>query len=125
MTPEQLDLVRRTATLVERALDQCELLLRRPFRSTPPCPSAVRRRSWRATSGTLLDELLLSPEGDLHDPWSPSPGSGHRACATSARGSTPELRLLGEALLAAMAAVVGERWTDRAEASAPRVCADR
>ena len=68
MTPEQLDSVRRTATLVERALDQCASCFYDDLFDRHPPARRLFADDLLTHKGSLVDELLslVAVTDDLH-----------------------------------------------------------
>jgi hemoglobin-like flavoprotein len=123
MTPEQLDSVRRTAAVVEQALDQCASCFYDDLFDRNPTTRRLFDDDLVAKRGTLVDELvsLVAATDDLQ-------GFLNRARLLGLhyqrRGiHAADYVFVGEALVAAVAAVIGERWTDVAEASWRRMYA--
>ena len=68
MTPEQLESVRRTAALVEQALDQCASCFYDDLFDRHPPARRLFADDLIAQQGTLVDELLslVAAADDLH-----------------------------------------------------------
>jgi hemoglobin-like flavoprotein len=123
MTPEQLESVRRTALLAERAQDLCVSRFYSELLDTHP---PARR---------LLDDHLVEQDGPLVRELLSLVAAADDAHAFLARARVLGLRyqrqgihaadylFIGEALIAALAAVVGDSWSVGAEASWRRMYA--
>ena len=123
MTPEQLESVRRTAALVEQARDQCascfynELFDRHPPARRLFADDVIARRS------TLVDELfsLVAAADDLHGFLAQARALGLRHQRQGIHAA--DYAFVGEALVVAIAAAIGDSWTEAAEASWRRMYA--
>ena len=123
MTPEQLESVRRTAALVEQARDECaSCFYDHLFDRFPP----ARRLFADDVIGqqdTLVDELLslVAAADELHGFLAQARvlGLRHQRHGIHAADYT----FFGEALIAAIAAVIGDGWTAGDEASWRRMYA--
>ena len=123
MTPEQLESVRRTAALVEQAWTSA------PAASTTTSSIDTLRRvgcsptRCSRAQGTLVDELLslVAAADDLDGFLAQARVLGLRHQRQGIHAA--DYAFVGEALIAAIAAVIGEGWTDGAEASWRRMYA--
>ena len=111
MTPEQLESVRRTAGLVEHALDQCASCFYDDLFVRHPSARHLFTDDLIAQGNTLFDELLhlIAATEDL-------PGFLARARALGLhlqrRGiHAADYAFVGDALISAIAVVVGDGWT--------------
>jgi hemoglobin-like flavoprotein len=123
MTPEQLDSVRWTAALVEQALDQCASCFYNDLFDRHPPARRVFADDLIAQQGTLLDELLalVAAADDLHGFLTQARVLG---LGLQRRGvHAGDYAFVGDALIAAIGAVIGDSWTDAADASWRRMYA--
>ncbi len=123
MTPEQLDSIRWTATVVRRALDQCASCFYDDLFARHPPARQLFADDLIAEQGTLLDELL-----SLVDAADDVDGFLHQARELGLRHQrqgmlAADYAFVGDALMAAIAAVVGDAWTPGAEAAWRRMYA--
>jgi hemoglobin-like flavoprotein len=123
MTPEQLDSVRRTAAFVEQALDQCASCFYNDLFDRHP---TARRRfadDLIGRQGTLVDELLslVAAADDLHGFLAQARLLGLRHQRQGIHAA--DYAFVGEALIAAIAVVIGDSWTVGVEASWRRMYA--
>jgi nitric oxide dioxygenase len=123
MTPEQLESVRRTAALVEQALDVCASCFYHDLFDRHPPARRLFADDLLAPQGTLVDELLslVAASDDLHGFLARARVFGLRHQRQGIHAA--DYAFVGEALIAAIAAVIGESWTDEAEASWRRMYA--
>ena len=123
MTPEQLESVRRTAALVEQAYDQCASCFYDDLFERHPPARRLFADDLIARRGTLVDELLslVAAADDLHGFLAQARVLGLRHQRQGIHAA--DYAFVGEALIAAIAAVVGEGWTDEAEAAWRRMYA--
>jgi nitric oxide dioxygenase len=123
MTPEQLDSIRRTATLVERALDQCASCFYDDLFDRHPPARRLFADDLLTHKGSLVDELLslVAVTDDLHRFLAQARVLGLRYQRQGIHAA--DYAFMGEALIAAIAAVVGAGWTVAAEASWRRMYA--
>ena len=123
MTPEQLDSVRRTAAVVEQALDQCASCFYDDLFERHPPARQLFDEVVVAKRGTMVDELLslATAADDLHGFLSRARLLGLQYQRQGFHAA--DYTFVGEALVAAVAAVVGDPWTDAAEASWRRMYA--
>ena len=123
MTPEQLDSVRQTGALVEQALDQCASCFYDDLFDRHPQARQLFDDELESKRPTLVDEIV-SLDAAAHD----LEGFLDRARLLGRYYQrqgihAADYTFVGEALVAAVAAVIGERWTDAAEASWRRMYA--
>jgi hemoglobin-like flavoprotein len=123
MTPEQLESVRRTAAVVEHALDQCVTCFYDDLFDRSPQVRPLFADDLIARRGTLLHELLALA-GAAHD----LPGFLVQARELGRRHQrqgihAADYAFVGEALIAAIGAVNGDGWTTGAEESWRRMYA--
>ena len=123
MTPEQLESVRRTAALVEQALDQCASCFYDDLFDRHPPARRLFADDLIAQQGTLVDELLslVAAADDLHGFLAQARVLGLRHQRQGIHAA--DYAFVGEALIAAIAAVIGDGWTAEAEASWRRMYA--
>ena len=123
MTPEQLESVQRTAALAERAYEQCASCIYDDLFERHPPARRLFGDDVIARRGTLVDELfsLVAAAEDLHAFLAQARvlGLRHQRHGLHAADYT----FVGEALIAAIAAAVGDSWTDGAEAAWRRMYA--
>ena len=117
MTPEQLELVRRTAAIVERALDECASCFYEDLFERHPSARRLFADDLIAPGGTLVDDLLglIAATDDL-------PGFVANARVLGLRLQrrgihAADYAFVGDALIAAVETVVGDGWTGEVEAS--------
>ena len=123
MTPEQLDSIRWTAAVVRRALDQCASCFYDDLFARHPPARQLFADDLVAAQGTLVDELL-----SLVDAADDLDGFVHQARQLGLRHQrqgmhAADYAFVGDALIAAIAAVVGDAWTPDAEAAWRRMYA--
>ena len=123
MTPEQLQSVRLTAAVVEQALDQCVTCFYDDLFDRNPQVRPLFADDLIAQRGTLLHELL-GLAAAAHD----LPGFLAHARELGLRLQRQGLHaadyaFVGEALIAAIGAVIGDGWTSGAEESWRRMYA--
>ena len=123
MTPEQLESVRRTAAGAELAYDKCASCFYNELFDRYPPARALFADDVIAQRGTFVDKLLalVASADDL-------PGFLAQAHTLGLRLQRQGIHVadyafVGEALIAAIAAAIGERWTDLADASWRRMYA--
>jgi nitric oxide dioxygenase len=123
MTPEQLASVRRTATLVEQALDQCARRFHDDLLHRHPPAHRIFADDLSRRPGVLVAEFLslVAAADDLHDFLAQARvlGLHHQRQGIHAA----DYGFMGEALIVAIAAVIGDGWTAGAEASWRRMYA--
>ena len=123
MTPEQLDSVRRTAAVVEQALDQCASCFYDDLFERHPPARRLFADDLIAQQGTLIDELLSLVDA-ADDPGAFVAQARELGLRHQRQGMhAADYAYVGDALIAAIAAVVGERWTPEAEAAWRRMYA--
>jgi nitric oxide dioxygenase len=123
MTPEQLASVRWTAALVEHAMAQCASCFYDDLFDRHPPARRLLADDPLAPPGTLLEELLslVAAADDLGRFLAEARVLGRRHQRQGIH--VADYTFVGEALIAAIAAVVGERWTVDAEAAWRRMYA--
>ena len=123
MTPEQLESVRRTAAVVEQALDQCVTCFYDDLFDRDPQVRPLFADDLIAQRGTLLHELLglVAAADDLQGFLAHARVLGLRHQRQGIRAA--DYAFVGEALIAAIGAVVGDGWTSGAEESWRRMYA--
>jgi nitric oxide dioxygenase len=123
MTPEQLESIRRTAPLVERALDRCASCFYDDLFDRHPPARQLFADDLIAQQGTLVDELLslVAAADDLHGFLAQARVLGLRHQRQGMHAA--DYTFVGEALIAAIATVVDDRWTPDVEASWRRMYA--
>jgi hemoglobin-like flavoprotein len=123
LTPEQLESVRRTAVLVEQALDQCASCFYNDLFDRHPPARELFADDLMAQKGTLVDELLslVAAANELHGFLAEARVLGLRHQRQGIHAA--DYAFVGEALIAAIAAVIGDSWTVGAEASWRRMYA--
>ena len=123
MTPEQLASVRRTAALVAQALEQCTSCFYDDLFDRHPPARRLFADDLIAQQRTLLGDLL-----SLVAAFDELQGFLDQARVLGLRHQRQGLHaadyaFVGEALIAAIAAVIGGGWTDDSEASWRRMYA--
>lgn len=123
MTPEHLESVRRTAALVEQSMGQCTSCFYDDLFDRHPPARRLFADEVLARTGTLVDELLslVAAAGDLDDFVARARVLGLRHQRRGIHAA--DYAFVGEALIAAIAGVIGEGWTVGAEASWRRMYA--
>jgi hemoglobin-like flavoprotein len=123
MTPEQLESVRQTAGLVEQALDQCASCFYDELFDRHPPARRLFADDLIAQQGTLVDEFLslVDDADDVHGFLAQARVLGLRHQRRGVHAA--DYAFVGDALIAAIAAVVGDRWTVAAEAAWRRMYA--
>jgi hemoglobin-like flavoprotein len=123
MTPEQLESVRQTAVLVKQALDQCASCFYDDLFERHPPARRLFADDQIAQQGTLVDQLLslVAAADDLHGFMRQARALGLRHQRQGIHAA--DYAFVGDALIAAIAAVIGDSWTVRAEASWRRMYA--
>ncbi len=123
MTPEQLESVRRTAALVEQVMDQCASCFYNDLFDRHPQARRIFADDLVRSQGTLVDELLslVAAANDLDSLVAHARVLGlyHQRQGMHAA----DYVFVGEALIAAIAAVIGDSWTSGDEASWRRMYA--
>lgn len=117
MTPEQLASVRSTAALVEQAVDRCASCFYDDLFERHPPARTLFADDLRAGERTVVDELLtlVAAADDLEGFLARARMLGLRH---QRRGlHVADYAFVGEALVAAVAAVVGDDWSATAEDS--------
>ena len=111
MTPEQLESVRRTAALVERALDQCASCFYDDLFDRHPSARRLFADDLIAQGDTLVDELLglIAATDDLRGFLAQARVLGLRLQRRGIHAA--DYAFVGDALIAAIEAVVGDSWT--------------
>ena len=123
MTPEQLESVRRTAALVRLALDRCASCFYDDLFDRHPSARRLFADDLLVEGGTLVDEVL-----GLIDATDDLPGFLAQARVLGLRLQrrgihAADYAFVGDALIAAIEVVVGDRCTDEVEASWRRMYA--
>lgn len=123
MTPEQLQSVRQTAALVEQALDQCAGRFHDDLLRRHPPAHRIFADDLSGRQGTLVAEFLslVAAADDLHDFLAQARVLGLRHQRLGIHAA--DYVFMGEALIVAIAAVIGDGWTVGAEASWRRMYA--
>jgi len=123
MTPEQLASVRRTAVLVEQALERCAGCFYDDLFDRHPPARRLFADDLLVPGNTLLDDLLalVRAADDLDGFVAQARALGLRHQRRGLHAA--DYAFVGEALLAAIAAVIGDRWTSGVEASWHRMYA--
>ena len=123
MTPEQLESVRRTAVLVGSALDQCASCFYDDLFARHPAARRLFADDLPARGGTLVDELLrlIDATDDLRGFLAQARALGLRLQRRGIHAA--DYAFVGDALIAAIEAVVGDSWTVEVEASWRRMYA--
>jgi hemoglobin-like flavoprotein len=123
MTPEQLASVRETAAVVEQALDQCASCFYVDLFDRHPRARRLFAEDLVARQGTLLDELLtlVASADELQGFLAQARALGLRHQRRGIHAG--DYAFVGDALVAAVATVVGDRWTPAAETAWRRMYA--
>jgi hemoglobin-like flavoprotein len=123
MTPEQLESVRQTAGLVEQALDRCASCFYDDLFERHPPARRLFGDDLIAQQGTLVDELLslIAAADELHGFLAQARVLGLRHQRRGIHAA--DYAFVGDALIAAIATVVGDTWTVGAEAAWRRMYA--
>jgi hemoglobin-like flavoprotein len=111
MTPEQLETVRRTGRLVEDALDQCASCFYDDLFERLPSARQLFTDDLIAEGNTLFDELLhlIAATNELPSFLAQARTLGLRLQRRGIHAA--DYAFIGDALIAAIAAVVGDGWT--------------
>ena len=112
MTPEQLESIRNTATLVGQVLDQCASCFYDDLFERRPPARRLFADDLLANQGTIVDELLglIGASDDLPGLLTPARALGLRLQRRGIHAA--DYAFVGDALVAAIASVLGDRWTD-------------
>ncbi|MFL6206400.1 MAG: globin domain-containing protein [Acidimicrobiales bacterium] len=123
MTPEQLASVRATAVLVERAIDQCASCFYDDLFDRHPSTRRLFADDVMSAGATLLDELLglIAATDDLGAFLLQARALGLRLQRRGIHAA--DYAFVGDALIAAIEAVVGDTWTVDVEAAWRRMYA--
>ena len=111
MTPEQLESVPRQPALVERALDQCASCFYDDLFARHPSARSLFTDDLIAQGNTLFDELLglIAATDDLPGFLAHARVLGLRLQRRGIHAA--DYAFVGDALIGAVAVVVGEGWT--------------